>query len=89
MGFLLRHTAPPVAVTSRLPHPDLQRLLEYPVTTERPSATPPAMPAVAAAGATPAPQNPTSRVVDALRDVLLHGLAVPTELDPRRRRRAG
>lgn len=86
MWFFLRPSARPLAapmvVTSRLPRADLQALLEHPANTDRPSETPP--PAAA-----PALQNPSSRVVSALRDVLMQGLAVPTELDDRRRRRAG
>ncbi len=85
LWFFLRRTAVrPLAQapSSRLPQTDLQaaaRACEC--TPRRPQAQAPR--AVA-----PTPQNPSSRVVNALRDVLMQGLAVPTELDDRRRRSA-
>ncbi len=93
MGFFLRRPARPLtaptAVKSRLPQADPQQPQERPAITDRalasppPLPTPPPAPLVAAA-----PQNQSSRVVHALRDVLMQGLAVPTELDARRRRRS-
>ncbi len=84
MGFFLRGTAhapaAPRALNSRLPPAEVEDMVERPASTDRP--------AVALPIAAPAPQNQSSRVVDALRDVLLRGLAVPTELDDRHRRRA-
>jgi hypothetical protein len=85
MGFFLRRTAasaPAPAPTSRLPQADLQQLLEEAHDVDRAPDMPAPRPAV------PPPQNPSSRVVNALRDVLMRGLAVPTELDDRRRRNA-
>jgi hypothetical protein len=85
MCFFLRRTAaraPALATPSRLPQTDLQSLLEHPQEAKQAPEPLPSPPA-------PAPQhNPTSRVVNALRDVLLRGLAVPTELDDRRHRNA-
>jgi hypothetical protein len=84
--FLRRSARPlaaPVAVPSRLPRAELQALPEWPVNTDRASETPTPPAAV------PVPQNPSSRVVSTLRDVLMHGLVVPTELDDRHRHRAG
>jgi hypothetical protein len=86
LGWLgLRRGAQPVtaAKPSRLPEPDLQSLLEH-----RPADEPPAMAAPRPAAAAPPTQNQVSRVVAALRDVLTVGLAVPTQLDDRRSRRA-
>jgi hypothetical protein len=84
--FLRRSTARPVAappaVVSRLPQVDLQEMLEHPRSADRPKETAPTT-AVAAAPA----QNQASRVVTALRDVLMKGLAVPTEFDDTRQRR--
>jgi hypothetical protein len=78
MCFFLRRTATLApAPISRLPQADLQSLLEH--APEAPSAPAPRP-------VPPAPQNPSSRVVNALRDVLLRGLAVPTEFDDRQRR---
>jgi hypothetical protein len=79
MWFFLRRTVRPSAVDSVLPQADLQTLLEHPGNADRP----PEPTAVVA----PVPQNQASLVVTALRDVLLKGLAVPTELDDTRRRR--
>jgi hypothetical protein len=87
MWFFLRRTASPLpaplAVASRLPPADLQALLEHPGRADRPDETP--APAAPAAGAMPSTH--ASRVVTALRDVLVTGLAVPTELDGKRRLR--
>ncbi len=82
MGFFLRRTvsraaAAAAAPTSRLPQVDLRPLLE---TAHNMAA------ASAPRDALPPPQSPSSRVVNALRDVLVRGLAVPTELDDRHRR---
>lgn len=85
MWFFLRRTARPVAVASPLPQTDLQLMLEHHGSADRPHEVPPEpTPAVA-----PAPQNQASRVVSALRDVLITGLAVPTELDDTRRHHGG
>jgi hypothetical protein len=85
MCFFLRRTAvraPTLASPSRLPQTDLQSLLEHAQDAGRAPDPLPSPPA-------PTPQhNPSSRVVNALRDVLLRGLAVPTELDDRRHRNA-
>jgi hypothetical protein len=85
MCFFLRRTAaraPAPATPSRLPQTDLQSLLEHAQDADRAPDPLPSPPA-------PTPQhNPSSRVVNALRDVLLRGLAVPTELDDRRHRNA-
>jgi hypothetical protein len=62
-----------------LPQADLQPLLEHPGNADRPPET--------TAVVAPVPQNQASLVVTALRDVLLKGLAVPTELDNKRQRR--
>lgn len=87
--FFLRRTAarpPAPALNSRLPQPDLQRLLEHAGsadgTREQPAQPAPPLPPAAPT------QSPSSRVVNALRDVLVKGLVVPTELDPRHRRSA-
>lgn len=79
--FLRRTTRPAAAppLASRLPPVDLQELLEHREHADRPRET--------TATQTPAPQNQASRVVSALRDVLIKGLAVPTELDDTRQRR--
>jgi hypothetical protein len=85
LWLFLRRTAEPtpaLAPTSRLPQADLQQLLDHAPDAGLAPDMPAARPAV------PPPQNPSSRVVSALRDVLLQGLAVPTELDDRRRRGA-
>ncbi len=84
LWFFLRRTAahpPAPAPSSRLPQTDLLPLLEHAHDTERAPEAP------AAPVRTPT-QNSTSRVVNALHDVLMQGLAVPTELDDKRRRRA-
>jgi hypothetical protein len=86
LWFFLRRTAArslAPAPNSRLPQPDLQQLLEHADDVEH---APEAVAAPVVVVSTP-PQNASSRVVNALRDVLLQGLAVPTELDDRRRRR--
>jgi hypothetical protein len=78
MCFFLRRTAARApAPISRLPQADLQSLLDQ--APEAPSAPAPRP-------VPPAPQNPSARVVNALRDVLLRGLVVPTEFDDRHRR---
>lgn len=84
MGLFLRRPARPLtaptAVTSRLPQADPQQPQERAAITDRPISPPPPLAAAA-------PQNQSSRVVNALRDVLIQGLAVPTELDAGKRRR--
>jgi hypothetical protein len=81
--FLKRGTSRPLAmapaIASRPPPVDLQELLEHPGRADRPHE--------AALVVAPAAQNQASRVVSALRDVLIKGLAVPTELDDTRQRR--
>jgi hypothetical protein len=87
--FFLRRTAarpPAPAPSSRLPQADLQQLLEPADDAARAPAVA-ATPTPQVVASTP-PQNASSRVVNALRDVLMQGLAVPTELDERRRRSA-
>jgi hypothetical protein len=83
LWFFFRRTtrpaAAPPALASRLPPVDLQELLEHREHADRPRET--------TAAKTPAPQSQASRVVSALRDVLVKGLAVPTELDETRQRR--
>jgi hypothetical protein len=92
MWFFLRRTARPLAmpmaVNARLAQAAVQPVHEHHLAlTDRPVA--PALPAPAPAPlAASAPQNPSSRVVQALRDVLIHGLVVPTEFDVGRRRRS-
>jgi hypothetical protein len=86
MWFFVRGTAartpvPASAKLSRLPlQTDLQQLLEHLPAAPTPTARVP-RPLLP-------PQNPSSRVVAALRDVLMRGLAVPTELDDSRRSRS-
>ena len=83
--FFLRRTAarpPATAPASRLPQADLQQLLEHAHDVDRAPDMPPPRPAM------PPPQNPSSRVINALRDVLMQGLVVPTAPDDRRRRSA-
>lgn len=86
MWFFLRRTVrPPVAPVSRLPQTDLQALPEHKKETDRTNEPAPPAPVMAATT-----QNQASRVVSALRDVLIQGLAVPAELDTARRpRRTG
>lgn len=84
LWFFLRGTtgpaAAPAAPMSRLPQTDLQQLLEQPACAPTPAKeTTPMLP----------PQNQDLRVASALRDVLMKGLVVPTELDDTRRRRGG
>jgi hypothetical protein len=84
MWFFLRRTPPPpTARPSRLPQTDLQALLEQPKSVGRSIEPSPPVPVTTAPTA-----NQSSRVVSALRDVLLKGLAVPTELDKTRRPRS-
>jgi hypothetical protein len=86
--FLLRRTAArPLAPapSSRLPPAEQQQLLG-PAHAAEPA--PEARAAPTPQGVATPPPNASSRVVNALRDVLMQGLAVPTELDDRRRRRA-
>lgn len=83
MWFFLRRTArPPVAPVSRLPQADLQEPPEHQKQSDRTNEPLPPAPVMAAST-----QNQASRVVSALRDVLIHGLAVPAELDTTRRSR--
>jgi hypothetical protein len=84
MWFFLRGTVvrtPLPAKHSRLPsQTDLQPLLAHVPAAPTPTAPVPRPLAP--------PQNPSSRVVAALRDVLMRGLVVPTELDDSRRSRS-
>ena len=85
--FLRRTAARPLAraPTSRLPQTDLQQVQEPPNDAGR-APEPPAAPTPRVVLATP--QNASSRVVNALRDVLMQGLAVPTEPDTTRQKRS-
>ena len=90
MWFFLRGTAarrPAVVPSSRLPQTDLPPMLELAEDDAARASPMPAAPTPPVVVPTP-PPNASSRVVNALRDVLMQGLAVPTELDDRRRRRA-
>lgn len=83
--LFLRRTAgraPARAPTSRLQQAAPQPLLAHAHDAGR-------VPEAAAAPSRPMspPPNPSSRVVNALRDVLMHGLAVPTEYDSTHRER--
>lgn len=86
MALFLRRTARPLAapraLNSRLPQSDVVAPTESPADTDR-AAAPLLQPARTAAA-----QSESARVVNTLRDVLMRGLAVPTELDERRRRNA-
>lgn len=84
MWWFLRRTArSPEARASRWPQVDLQALLEHQEGTDRSNEPAPPTPVVA-----PPTPNQAARVVSALRDVLIKGLAVPAELDKTRRQRS-
>lgn len=91
LWFFLRRTARPQTAlptpSSRLTQTDLHPAPE-PADDARRAPEAPTRPTPPTPHPASVPQNASSRVVSALRDVLMQGLAVPTELDDKRQRRA-